>query len=601
MNLLQKLEKVNIISWILQHNIKTERGTPFDFQKFSFMIDPWLDWYPLQASRKCTQIGWSVMTNLKLMFAAKHGIPGYGIPAANVIYTLPSDKDVSDFVPSKTNLLIANNPVIAGYMKDESGNKRDNSSVQRKQFGESSMVYFKGTRSKTAALMLTSDLNIHDESDRSESSIIEQYESRLDQSLYKGRWIFSNPSAPNMPADLFFQQSDQKHWFIKCEHCGHWQYLDWKRLSEHTFVKALHCYVDDTNMCYVCGSCAMPITDANRQRGRWVKKVDTAKVSGYWVSHMMCSWKSVQTIHELERGKNGDGVGAKSKAYMHNFVFGLPYVGSDVLVDESVIVNNLVLDQIQWKRGAVAMGIDNGDTKWYVIGDERGIWEYGSTRSWDDIERLIQKYDPYYVVDLNPLPNKPRELTKKYRKGRASFYVDDRKTTELIEWGAVGSDKGNMVYPNRERIIDSLVSYIFEGNLKFFGAKAKWEQYISHWITLYQGDMIGDKIVMGDSVANEQGLKPMRKVWLSSTGLDHLVHATVYFYVALQRLKTGHAQVMQGSTQQRLAGVARELGGVKPAPVVVNNQIKPLRPLKQLVPSFQKKRGNTNGAVSGNM
>lgn len=597
MNLLSKLEETNVIAWVLNNDIKTERNTPFDFQKFSFMIDPWLDWTPEQASRKCTQIGWSVMTNIKLMYAARFGIPGWGVPAANVIYTLPADKDVSDFVPSKTNLIISNNPTIENYMRDDNGNKRDTDSIQRKQIGNS-MIYFKGTRSKTAALMLTADLNIHDESDRSEPAIIEQYESRLDQSLYKGRWIFSNPSAPNMPADLFFQQSDQKYWFIKCEHCGHWQYLDWKRLSENTFVKALHCYVDDTNMQYVCGKCAMPITDDNRQRGRWVPKFPGRKISGYWVNHMMCSWKSVQQIHELERGKNGDGVGAKSKQYMHNFVYGLPYVGSDVLVDESVIVNNLVLDKVEWVRGRVAMGIDNGDTKWYVIGDENRIWEYGSTRSWDDIEQLILKYDPYYVVDLNPLPNKPRELTKKYRKGRASFYVDDRKTTELIEWGQIGTDRGNMVYPNRERIIDQVVQFLFQGGVKFIGAKAYWEQYIKHWETMYQADMMGDKVLVGELPANEKGLKAVRKVWLSSTGMDHLCHATVYWYVAMQRLITGRAQVMQGSTADALRALSRQAGGVKVAPVVKDNVMKPIR---STIPDFKKRRTNKGGSISGNM
>ena len=141
------------------------------------------------------------MTNLKLFYAAKFGIPGYSLPAANVIYTLPADKDVNDFVPSKTNMLIKQNKTLQQYVLDENGNSRYGAdSVTRKRVGDS-MVYFKGTRSKTAALMITSDLNIHDESDRSEPSIIDEYSSRVATSIYKGRWVFSNPSAPGMPAD----------------------------------------------------------------------------------------------------------------------------------------------------------------------------------------------------------------------------------------------------------------------------------------------------------------------------------------------------------------------------------------------------------------
>lgn len=573
---LKLIEGHNIIAWIINNNIKTERGFEFDFDKFSFMIEPYLDWTPEQGVRKCTQIGWSVMTNLKLLWAAKYGIPGWGVNAANVIYTLPSDSDVSAFVPSKTNLLITENKAIKDFMRDEHGNMTNQvDSIQRKKIGNS-MVYFKGTRSKTAAIMLTSDLNIHDEADRSEPEIIDQYESRLETSEYKGRWIFSNPSAPNMPADQMYLLSDQKHWFIKCEHCGHWQYLDWVRLSEVEFKIANHCYVDDTNMKYVCGKCAMPITDENRKRGKWVGKYPSRSISGYWVSHMMCSWKSVRDLHKLERGPNGDGRGAKSKAYFSNFVKGIPYVGSDVVVDETTIVNNMVLGQVRWERGKVAMGIDNGNRKHYVIGDERGIWEIGETRDWEDIIRLIKKYDPYYVVDLNPYPNMARKITKAYPKGKASFYVDGNKDLELVRWGKIGTDTGNMVYPDRERVIDKVIEEIYEGKYDFYGSKAYWDEYIKHWESLYQANMVGQKIIQEESLANADGLKKMRKSWLSSTGEDHYVHATVYWWVAMMKLRAAGGSVMRGTNTDVMHSLSRELGGIKTTPQVnpdTGNQI----------------------------
>lgn len=583
------LQDVNIIAWIVNNGIRTERGVPISFKDHAFMIDPYLDWNPNQGVRKASQCGWSVMTNLKLFWAARYGIPEYGISAANVIYTLPSDQDVNTFVPSKTNLLIKNNPVISDYMRDSRGEKlekKDVDSIQRKKIGDS-MVYFKGTRSKTAALMLTSDLNIHDESDRSEKFIIDEYESRLANSSYKGRWIFSNPSAPHMPADMMYLNSDQKHWFIKCEHCGYWQYLDWIKLSEHTFTSGTnHCFIDDTNKLYVCGKCTRPLSNDNRRRGKWVKKYKSKAISGYWVTHLMYPNISVKDLLNTEENK--------SKSYFMNFVLGLPYVGSDVRVDGQTIVQNIVLDVPQWTRGKVAMGVDNGDIKHYVIGDETGIFQAGKTKSWSDIEYLIQKYDATTVIDLNPYPNKPRELSQKYLpQGKhqwrvyCSFYIEQSKNFELIDWGS--RDKRNMVYPVREPLFDELVDYISSGNWKFYGSKSHWEEYIEQWETMYRGDFVGTR--KAQEVSNNEPHQQARGVWLSSNGNGHFAHATLYFYVALSKIIAGGGKIMP--RENTIEKVKQALGGVPRSTSVIQQNtpqelIVPETIIQQEMPQIKK-------------
>lgn len=592
--LLEQIQDENIIAWIINNDIKTERGQSFDFEKFSFMIDPYLDWTPQQGTRKCSQIGWSVMTNLKLFYAAKFGIPGY-MPhlGANVIYTLPSDEDVNMFVPSKTDLLVQNNLVLKEYIRDASkAGKVDVDSIKRKQLGNS-MVYFKGTRSRTAAIMLTADLLIHDEADRSEKHIIEQYESRTAQSLYKGKWIFSNPSVPNMPADVLYQLSDQKHWFIKCEHCGAWQYLAWVKTSEVTpYYDSAdpHSFVDDKNGLYICGKCTAPISDENRMRGKWVAK-NKSNISGYWVTHLMCSWISCKELLFLEK--------TKTKDYFMNFVLGLPYIGSDTVVDSQTIVNNIVLDDPAWVRGQVSLGVDNGDIKHWVLMNAKGVFAYGKTKSWDTIEALIKKYDPWTVIDLNPYPTKARELAKKYRKVRCSFYVDNNKSLNLFEFG---DNKGtNMVYPARERMMDWLVEYIASGNLPFLRAKAYWEEYISHWETMYRAELIGQKKA-DEANSMARALGQVRSSWLSSTGMDHYCHATLYAAIGYIRLLGGQAQVLKGGTSQNLAAISRELGGVKKA-VVTNEQGQQV--INKTIPDLTRlallKKKKRSGAMSGNM
>lgn len=590
----QAIQDENIIAWILNNGILNERGQPITFDKYAFLIDPYLDWNPNQGVRKCSQIGWSVMTNIKLFYAAIHGIPGTLVNSANVIYTLPSDSDVNQFVPSKTNKLIENNPVIKDAMISAEGSKKaDIDSVQRKAVGNS-FVYFKGTKSKTAALMLTSDLNIHDESDRSEKTIIDEYESRLGNSPFKGRWIFSNPSAPNMPADLLYKDSDQKHWFIKHDNCGHWQYLEWSKLSEENFLrKSLHSFVDPDKGLYICSKCGKPISDDNRMRGRWVKKYKNNPASGYWVSHMMCSWMSAADLLSVEA--------KKSKAYFYNFVRGIPYVGSDVRIDESVIVSNIVLGDPGLVKGRVCMGIDNGDTKHIVIGNEKGIAKLVKTRDWDVVKQLIEMYDPYFVVDLNPYPKESRDLARNYRKGYASFYVDDAKTANLVRWG--DKDKMYMVYPNRDPMFDELVDFIFAGNLNFFGSKADWLEYIEHWSSMYRAKMVGNNIITDDSdIANQIGLKRVRNTWISSTGNDHFCHATLYFFVALMRMTGSGGKIVTDSTFKKLAAIRGEVGGVQTSGTVQDGMMKPTRnylDVKDLIKG--KSKGLSGGARSDNV
>lgn len=585
---LQRIEDEDIIAWIVNREIVSERGQLIDFDNHAFMMDIYRDWTPGQGCRKSSQCGYSVMTNLKLFFAAKFGIPKYGLKSANVIYTLPSDADVGMFVPSKTNLLIKNNPTITDFLKDESGNKIDVDSIQRKKIGQS-MVYFKGTRSKTAAIMLTADLNIHDEADRSEQSIIEEYESRVGASTYQGRWLFSNPSAPGMPADEQYEAGDQKHWFTKCHHCGHYQYLDWIKLSDHEFISnQLHCYVDDQNGHYLCSRCGGIIDDETRKRGLWVPKLQGRPISSYWISQFMYPWVSAKQILAIEKNK--------SKAYFMNFVAGKPYVGSDVVVDGKVIVANMILQKPDWQRGRVAMGVDVGDTLHVVIGNEFGIFETFKTKSWRDVQDRIDKYDPFCVIDLNPYPAASREMAEKNRRVWCSYYIEESKTFDLIDWGE--GDKANMVYPVRNLLFDDLIAYIAHGNMKFFGPKADWIEYIAHWETMYRADMIGTRLAseLGENAAPPPG-QVMRGVWRSTTKNDHWCHATLYYYVALSRMRTGQAKILSAATPEKI--IRQTMGPVPATPVIGNGEMKPVRnylDVKELMKP-KTKPGSTSGSV----
>jgi phage terminase large subunit GpA-like protein len=194
----------SILGFIVTNRIVNEKGDPIEFYDHQFMIEPLCDLSPNQVIKKCAQIGGSVTYTLKTLWAAKYR--GW-----NIIYTFPTDSDVNEFVSSKTNKIIQANPQVF------SGLQTDN--IERKEIGDR-FIFYKGTVSKTAAIMTSADLLIHDEADRSDQSTLETYKSRLKASKFKGRWIFSNPTTGKCVVDNEWQKSDKKEWHVTCKKCN---------------------------------------------------------------------------------------------------------------------------------------------------------------------------------------------------------------------------------------------------------------------------------------------------------------------------------------------------------------------------------------------
>jgi phage terminase large subunit GpA-like protein len=117
---------------------------------------------------------------------AKH-VAGF-LPKLNIIYTLPTQNATKDFVIPKVNMLITRNPAVQALITQDA--------IQLKKVGER-FIYYRGTKSKTAAISTSADLLVMDEYDRSDQSVLNVHDSRLQASEYAWRWRFSNPSVPN--------------------------------------------------------------------------------------------------------------------------------------------------------------------------------------------------------------------------------------------------------------------------------------------------------------------------------------------------------------------------------------------------------------------
>lgn len=466
-----------------------EYNRPIEFTNHRFLIDYMADDAQVIISKKCAQVGATMAEAFKAIHAA-------GFKGLNTIHTLQTNDVIKGFVAPKVNPLIEYNPRIKAMVKLDS--------ESLKQFG-TGFVFYRGAQAESQAINITADILCVDEYDRSNQKVVEMYQSRLDASTHKLRRYFSNPSAIGFGVDGLYNQSDQRHWMVTCPACGHQSYIDFASDKND-----LPHYIDVETATYVCGKCQQPIADSDRINGQWLAKYPDRPWHGYWFSQLMAPWISAREIIEKQQNSTVE--------YFHNFVLGKAFTPTDLVVNRDVILRNVAPGIIA--KTAVAIGVDNGIVKHWVAATPQGIFAFGKTESWDEIERLIRMYNPIMVIDANPYPNMPKQLTEKY-KGRVfiNYYKRDTKNLGIVRWGE-NKDRG-VVLSDRTKLLDLVAGEIAEGRMLYRMSPYQLEEYIAHWGNIY-------RTIETDANGAERG------VWIAQENKpDHYVHAHAYMRVAL--------------------------------------------------------------------
>lgn len=477
-----RTEDVSILAWILKNRISNEKGELLDFRDRLFLLDVLTDWSQDIVIKKCAQIGGSVSFNIKVLYAIKK----FGW---NIIYTFPTDSDVQEFVSSKTNKIIQENPqVFAGLPTDN---------IERKQI-DGRWLFFKGTVSKTSAIMTTADLLVHDEASRSDQQVLETMKSRIKASkTIKGRWLFSNPTTEKDAIDIAWHKSDKKEWTVTCKKCLAEQIL--------TFPES----IDMQKKRYQCKECHEGLTDNDRRGGKWVAQAPGKKISGYHISLLMAAWI---TAEEIIKDSEGDA------EYFHNFVLGEPYSPGDLRVSRATILDNWTPKNLD--TGKYYLGVDVGNIKHYALGSEKGLIKVGRFSKWEDLDDMMKMYKPEgFVIDAMPDNTMAKYYVEKYRNSNMSFFQENKINPQAVVWWGE-KDKKGIVYSNRNRAIDKLIDEILRAKVLFgLSSDAELKRYLQHWETLRR-----------IKVTDTKGIESYE--WDSTTGEDHYVFATLYWYLA---------------------------------------------------------------------
>lgn len=429
----------------------------------------------------------------------------------NQIHTLPSDTDVWEFVPTKVDKIIKANRI-----------KLDKDSAEIKGIGKG-FVYYKGTFTEKAPIIITSDRNIYDEVDKSKMSIIGEYASRLAQSKIAEEIYISTPTVPDFGIDYLFNQSDQKHWRFNCPHCQFRQHMEWEK------------NVDLEKEIYICQQCKKEITPEQiRELGAWEARYDNMLFSGYWINQMMC-WDAKKIIKEYYEAT--EGIKGKDEKYFYNYVLGLPYLTAEQKIEASLFLRNQTNKEPD-RSGWNIMGIDTGKENYVIIGNERsGIFWIGILKDepnktrWQKIEELIEFYNVRVaVIDALPYTEDAQALAKKFPyRVYLNFFKEDPKMLEVMRFGDEKEKTPEKfedeikVLTSRNRIYDDTISALMRGDIIFSMPKdaPTFQLLIKHAQAVY-----------ARTVTDKFGQE--KREW-TNLGEDHLWTALVYWHIAFKK------------------------------------------------------------------
>ena len=483
----EQLEAVNPYLFVHGRKIKNELGIPLSFKDRPFMAAILQDLSPLQAILKAPQVGATVLETVKSLWVA-HFLE------KDIIYTLPTETDVQEMAGGKINRIIAQNPIFLEWVKDHD-------TVSQKNVGKN-IIYYRGTFTNKAAMMVSSQLNIHDEVDASKPDVIIQYETRQQASTDGWRWYFSHPSAVGAGIDQQWQKSDQKEWFIHCTFCNEWQFMEWP-LS-----------VNQSKSCYQCKFCGAEVSDQQRRQGEWRKKYPEAEYSGYHIPQLICPWipasKIVKDFKE------------KPTQYFYNYVLALPYADAQSKVTLETIKDLLTSENKRTSRAI--FGVDTGLKIRWTVGDTNGLFDIGEVESYEELQRVCDRYKDWIMVmdkggDI--IGSQQFALTNA-GKVFLCYFQHDKQSLDIIKWHE-GKDYG-LVSADRNRLIQLVVDEMNDKRIPLYGDLDKWWGLWLHWQFMY-------RVVAEDRMGN------VSYVWEcdKSAHRNDWALAMCYFRIAIDR------------------------------------------------------------------
>ena len=429
----------------------------------------------------------------------------------NAIYLFPTSSTLSDLVQERIDEPINNNEYltrVSGRAKKIMGKQADKVGLKRMSKG---FVYFRGSNKPTQITSIAGDAIFVDELDRMLLESIPYFPKRLAHSKRKWQRWASTPTLPNFGIHKRFLLTDQKHWFVKCNHCDVEQEVDFFTNVEYKMKN------DNDSECewakIICSSCRKEILPY-KLKGRWISQNPESGRRGYFMSKMYSPYLDIKEM--VVDSKKASEFEIQQ---FHNQDLGIPYepkggkLTDDVL--DAAVRDYKYLDV----TGENFMGIDVGLNLHYVIQNNDNVVKIGSCKSFVDLDKEMKTYNvKKAVIDALPETRKAQEFADRF-KGRVMLcYYTGLKEVKKNEWFVVDKEKKQKVNTGRTLSLDMWTGRIRRQQV---GIPKHWRE-----IPEFKDHMQGLTRML---VEKKDGHEEAEYV---KTSADHLYHAGNYSNLA---------------------------------------------------------------------
>ncbi len=427
---------VPLAAWSLK-KIRLD-GKPFSFEGHEYLRALYDDTSPHVVVIKAAQIGGTTWAILRSIHGCLSGLA--------VIYFFPTRTDVLDFSRSRVGPLIASNPLLARSI-------RDTDTAGLKRIGDA-YLYLRGMQSSVGMKSVPADMTVFDELDEATPDAKVVAVERLSHSDYRRMVELSNPSLPGYGIDAAFQESDQRHWTLRCEACGTWTALDSefpKKLGEE--VRIIRSRPDGT-FYRACRRCDAELDLA---RGEWVPDYPDRPVHGYRISQLFSSKIDPgEILCEYQKTRNPER--------FYNLKIGVAWADAQSVLSPSAVLA-LCGDQpiAEASEQSCTMGVDTGRDLHVVVsrwdGERRRVVYLGVLQEYTQLDDLMKRFQVRRcVIDALPEIHATRAFTGRF-PGRVWLNYFNEHQRGSYSW----DEKDRIVKENRTEALDASRRVIREG------------------------------------------------------------------------------------------------------------------------------------------
>jgi len=515
--------------WAYDNKVRLSGNIPFDIKGHEYQVDMMRCTAKRQCAKKGAQTGSTELNVLKTL----HGMI-WGKYPKGTLYLFPTREDVTDFSKGRFAPLISDNPSIGMHVKDT-----DAANIKRVK---NSMLYLRGARStqkiegaKKSSSQLKSvpvDRLVVDEVDEMDWDMVVLALERMSHSEIQEESYLSTPTIPDYGIDKLYNESDQRVWMIKCDHCNHYTCL------ELEFPNCLRSR-EDGNAYRACTRCGKEIYPCD---GRWVAQYPEKEkdMVGGWISQLNSAFVSPTKILDMF---NNPPNGRLEEVY--NSKLGMAYIAAEnrLTINDIYSLCGQEVMKTQF-HGPCAMGVDVGKDLHVVVGykSHNGVANLiymARISSFNDLHDIAKRYNvSSAVIDVEPETRAAREFQN---AERFETYLCDYSDTQVKQ--PVWDDKTNIVRVNRTEICDAThVMVTTPGKMVIPRRCPEVDQFAKEMINVA-------KVLVED---DETGAKVYR---YRKLGVDHYRHAMNYFHLAFNRINP--AQKIDPRTKKPWRGLVR--------------------------------------------